>query len=185
MFITRKYNGSPRRTVDLSPLNTHYKRETFASQSPFQVAQKIPKDTWKSVTDAWNGYHGMILRDCDRHLTTFSTPWGRWHYIRTPQGFVSSGDGYNQRFDSILANFPNKERCVYVDLTEHWWRTIDLLITLANAGLVLNLEKFQFSQRSVEFAGFRITESSIEPLPKYLETIQQFPTPKNITDVRS
>ena len=129
-------------------------RETFASQSPFQVARKIPKDTWKSVTGAWNGHHGIILRECDRHLTTFTTPRGRWRYIRAPQGFVSSGDGYNQRFDSILANFPNKERCVDdtchydADLAAHWWRTIDLLLTLANAGVVLNLQKFQFSQRS-------------------------------------
>ena len=112
MVITRKHDWSPRRTVNLSPLNKHCKRETFATESPFHIARRVPKNTWKTVTDAWNGYHGMVLRKEDRHLTTFITPYGRWRYIRAPQGFVSSGDGYNRRFDAILAAFPDNERCV-------------------------------------------------------------------------
>ena len=191
MVVTRKHDGSPRRTVDLSPLNQFCKRETFASETPFQLARRIPKDTWKTVTDAWNGYHSVPLRESDRHLTTFITPFGRWRYTRAPQGFLSSGDGYNRRFDAVLAGFPRKERCVDDtihyddDLETHWWRTIDLLTRLGRAGIVLNPDKFQFAQRDVEFAGFRIAETSITPMSKYLDAIRGFPTPKSTTDIRS
>ena len=140
-------------------------------------------------------FENMVLRESDQHLTTFITtfitPHGRWRYIRAPQGFLSSGDGYNRRFDATLSPFPLEERCVDdtchydTELEEHWWRTIDLLITLADASVVLNASKFQFCQCSVEFAGFRVGTSSIEPLPKYLNMIRDFPSPKNITDVRS
>ena len=65
MVVTRKHDGSPRRTVDLSPLNKHCKRETFASESPFHLARRVPKYTWKTVTDAWNGYHSVPLREAD------------------------------------------------------------------------------------------------------------------------
>ena len=58
------------------------------------------------------------------------------------------------------------------------------LTNVSQAGIVLNPEKFQFANRSVDFAGFRISESTVEPLPKYLNAIRDFPTPKNITDVR-
>ena len=34
MVVTRKHDGSPRRNVDLSPLNRYCKRETFAAISP-------------------------------------------------------------------------------------------------------------------------------------------------------
>ena len=78
MVVTRKENGSPRRTVDLSPLNKFCKRETHNSESPFHLARRIPGDTWKTVTDAWNGFHSVPLRESDRHLTTFITPFGRW-----------------------------------------------------------------------------------------------------------
>ncbi len=52
MVVTRKHDGSPRRTVDLSPLNKFCQRETFATESPFHLARRIPKNTWKTVTDA-------------------------------------------------------------------------------------------------------------------------------------
>ena len=51
MAVTRKHNGDRHRTVDLSPLNKHCNRETFDSESPFHLARKIPKGTWKTVTD--------------------------------------------------------------------------------------------------------------------------------------
>ena len=171
--------------------NKHCNRETFASESPFHVARKIPQSTWKTVTDAWNGYHSVPLRESDRHLTTFITPFGRWRYTRAPQGFLSSGDGYNRRFEAILTDLEPKERCVDDtihydnDLVEHWWRTIDRLILVGRSGIVLNPDKFVFAKKCVEFAGFRISESSIEPLPKYLSAIQDFPTPTSTTDIRS
>ena len=147
MVVTRKHDGTPRRTVDLSPLNKFCTRETFPAEAPFHLARRVPGQTWKSVTDAWNGYHSVPLRESDRHLTTFITPYGKWRYTRAPQGFLSSGDGYNTRFDAVLADFTRKERCVddtiHFDenLEEHWWRTIDLLYTMGSAGIVLNPDK--------------------------------------------
>ena len=147
MVVTRKHDGTPRRTVDLSPLNKFCTRETFPAEAPFHLARRVPGQTWKSVTDAWNGYHSVPLRESDRHLTTFITPYGKWRYTRAPQGFLSSGDGYNKRFDAVLADFTRKERCVddtiHFDenLEEHWWRTIDLLYTMGSAGIVLNPDK--------------------------------------------
>ena len=191
MVITRKHDGSPRRTVDLSPLNKFCRRETFAMETPFHLARRIPKDTWKTVMDAWNGYHSVPLRQSDRHLTTIITPFGRWRYTRAPQGFLSSGDGYNRRFDAVLSTFERKERCVDdtihydSDLEQHWWRTIDLLTRVGRAGIVLNPDKFQFAEKSVDFAGFRVSDTTIEPLPKYLDAIRDFPSPSSTTDIRS
>ena len=180
MVVTRKEDGSPRRTVDLSPLNKFCKRETHNSESPFHLARRVPRDTWKTVTDAWNGFHSVPLRDSDRHLTTFITPFGRWRYKRAPQGFLSSGDGYNRRFDAILAEFEWKERIVDdtihydSDLEDHWWRTMDLLSLVGNAGIILNPDKFQFAKREVDFAGLNHYQSSsmpsnaslLQPLPQ-------------------
>ena len=56
---------------------------------------------------------------------------------------------------------------------------------MGSAGIVLNPDKFQFCQKQVDFAGFRISECSIEPLPKYIDAIRTFPTPKSIKDIRS
>ena len=46
------------------------------------------------------------------------------------------------------------------------------------AGIVLNPEKFQFAERAIEFAGFHVSESSIEPLPSTWMPFEIFPVPK-------
>ena len=71
------------------------------------------------------------------------------------------------------------------DVEEHWWRVITFLELAGNGRIVLNTEKFQFSQTTVDFAGFRIADENDEPLPKYLDSIRGYPTPANITDIRS
>eukprot|EP00794_Sanderia_malayensis_P001442 gene1442-1587_t len=191
MVVTCKHDGSARRTVDLSPLNKFCQHETFATESPFHLPRRIPTNAWKTVTDAWNGYHSVPLRASDHPLTTFITPFRRWRYTRAPQGFLSSGDGYNRRFDTILSEFECKEHCVDdtvhydTDLEQHWWRTIDFLTCVGQSGVVLNPDKFQFAMKSVNFPGFRVSNTTIEPLPKYLDAIRHFPTPTSTTDIRT
>ena len=70
-------------------------------------------------------------------------------------------------------------------LEEHWWRMIDFLELAGSNGVVLNHEKFQFAQREIDFAGFRVTDNSIKPLDKYLRAIVDFPTPTKTTDIRA
>ncbi|KAK3777837.1 hypothetical protein RRG08_038085 [Elysia crispata] len=45
---------------------------------------------YKTVFDAWNGYHNIDLDERDRHLTTFITPRGRYRYLVAPQGTISA-----------------------------------------------------------------------------------------------
>lgn len=193
MVIGRKHDGSPRHTVDLSRLNKHCKRERNNCESPFNVARRLPPNTWKTVTDVCNSYHSIPLRESDKHLTTFITPFGRWRYKRAVQGYLSSGDGFNRRYDTILSDFGRKERITddnlhydpATDMEAHWWRTIDLLETTGRSGIVLNPDKFQFCKRDVDFAGFHISGENITPLPKYISAIKNFPTPTSSTDIKS
>ena len=187
----RKPDGSPRRVVDFQSLNKHCKRHTHHTVPPFNQARSIPSCTYRSVTDAWNGYHSVLVREEDRHMLTFITEFGRYRYRVAPQGFVASGDGYTYRYDEILVDVPRKTKCVDdtalwdAELEKHWWRMIDYLTLTGNAGVTLNPKKFQFSQKEIDFAGFHITENDVKPLPKYIETIRSFPRPKSIKDIRA
>ena len=52
-------------------------------------------------------------------------------------------------------------------------------------GIPLDPEKFRFAQDIVDFAGFEITHDTVRPCKKYTRAISDFPTPQNLTDVRS
>ena len=100
------------------------------------------------MTEAWKGYHSVPLRESDRHLTTFVTPFGHWPYKRARQGFLSFGNGCNGQFDAILSDFDQKEHIVDDtifydnDLEEAWWRTVGLFATAGRTGIFLNPSKF-------------------------------------------
>ena len=94
MVIGRKHNGEPRRTIDLQPLNDASIRQCHPTAPPLQQASTVPKYQKKSTCDAWNGFHSVKIREEDRYLTTFLTPWGRFRYIIAPQGYKVSGDAY-------------------------------------------------------------------------------------------
>lgn len=191
MVVTGKADGTPRRTVDLQPQNRHSVRQTHHVPTPFHLADRVPQGMKKTVTDAWNGYHSVPIREDDRHITTFITPWGRYRYKVAPQGFLASGDAYNQRFDAIISDFPNKVKCV--DDTCMWAASIEAaffqacewLDLCARNGITLNPRKFQFSRDTVEFAGLSITPTNIRPSAKFLDAIRNFPTPTDITGARA
>ena len=191
MVVTCKANGDPRRTVDMQPQNKHSVRQSYPVEAPFVLASRIPPNQWMSVVDVWNSYHSIPLHESDKNFTCFTTPWGRYRYCVAPQGYLASGDGFNQRYDSILTDIPNKERCV--DDTEVHSPTIPrsfldmcaFLDTCARHGVILNPHKFQFCQREVEFAGLTVTQTGIKPSPKLLSSILKFPTPQCLSDARA
>ena len=191
MVVCAKKNGKPRRTVDLQALNKHATRETHHTQSAFHQARSVPSGKKKTVLDAWNGYHSVPICEEDRHLTTFITPWGRYRYKTAPQGYIASGDGYTRRYDEIVADIPDKTKCVDDallwgdDIEKSFFQTVQWLDICGRHGIILNPEKFVFAADVVEFAGFDITQDSVRPCERYLRAIQDFPAPKNITDVRS
>lgn len=191
MVICAKKNGKPRRTVDFQALNVHATRETHHTPSPFLQARSVPPGKKKTVCDAWNGYHSVPLCEEDRHLTTFITPWGRYRYKTAPQGYIASGDGYTRRYDEIVADIPCKTKCVddallWADsLEESFHQATHWLDVCGRNGIVLNPDKFVFGEDTVEFAGFEISPNDVRPSQRYMRAIVDFPTPKNLTDVRS
>ena len=191
MHVVTKHDGTPRRTVDLRHLNDHCIRETEHVVPPYKQARLIPRNVWKTKTDAWNGYHSCPLDVRDRHLTTFITEKGRYWYAAAPQGFLASGDGYNQRYGRLIEDMERTTRCVDdlamwdEDLEGHWWRVIRYVDRIAKNGIIISAKKFEFCEKEIEFAGFLITENEVKPLPKHLDAVAKFPRPTNITDMRS
>ena len=191
MHITPKADGSPRRLVDFRPLNIHAPRQTHHTESPWSITAAIPPNTVKSVLDCWHGYHSVPLAPEDRHLTTFLTPWGQYRYLTTPQGFISAGDGYTDRMDRIIGDFQNVKKCVddsilwSSDIDKNFHQVCSFLQRCSSQGVIFNPKKFQFGEKTVQYIGFQVTDSGIKPTKKYTDDILNFPTPTNITDVRS
>ena len=192
MVVTAKTDGSPRRVVDYQEVNKASPRQTHHTPSPWLLVSSIPPRVRKSCFDAWHGYHSLPLAtEADRAATTFITPWGRFRYKTCPQGFLSAGDGYSDRMDRLLEHVERKRRCIDDTLLfdntieEAFFRACEFLDLCGKNGVVLSPKKFQFAEETVDFVGFTVTSSGVQPTKEFMASIMDFPTPASLTDVRS
>ncbi len=133
------------------------------------------------------------MREEDKHLTTFMTEWGRYRYRMAPHGCAPSNDGHSRCHNEIIESVVRKATIAGTtvmwdadqDLEVHWRRVYDYLALVGNNGIALNADNFQFCDKVVDFAGFRLSTRRIEPAPQHMEPIAAFPTQKSISDVRS
>ena len=193
MVVVPKKDGKPRRTVDFQPINKFCMRETHHTPSPFDAVSNVPQQVYKTVLDAYNGYHQVLLDEESIKLTTFITELGRYQYLRAPQGHLASGDAYTRRYDDIIADVLRKLKIIddvlLYDQTieEAFFHVFDYLHLCGQNGITLNPEKFKFCRREVDFAGFNITWDGYRPTENMLSALINFPMPDKptITDIRS
>ena len=191
MVLGRKKDGSPRITVDFQHLNKQCFRETHHTEPPFHLASRVPPNTKKTVLDATDSYHSVELDEESQLLTMFITEWGRYMYLRVPQGFFAAGDIFTSRYDNITKDISNKVKIVddallhSTDIEQSFWDTWDFLTLCAENGVTINEEKLQFCLDEVEFAGLTISNEGITPAKSILAAISDFPLPTDLTSARS
>ena len=186
-----KKDGTPRRAVDLTDQNEATIRHHHHTPPPFQQAIQVPAEKYKSGLDAWNGYHSILLDPKFKDFFTFIIKWGRFRYLRCPQGFHGSGDIYTHHFDEITKDFVDKIRqvddsCLWKStIEEMFWHVMKYIHHCHVNGVIFNHKKFVFCRMELEFSGFLLTADGIKPSPRIVDAIQKFPTPKNLTGIRS
>ena len=144
----------------------------------------------KTVLDATDSYHSIELDEVSQPLTTFITEWGRYMYLRVPQGFFAAGDIFTSRYDDLTKGITNKVKVIddallYSEGIERsFWDTWDFLELCANNGVVINEDKLQFCQDDVEFAGLHVSNDGISPSQTTLAAIANFPAPTDLESAR-
>ena len=107
MTAVAKSDGSPSRALDFRNLNKHYQRETHHVVLSYKQVRLIPAGRFRTVTDCRNVYHSCLAHT--QH---------NCRYCVALHGFLASGDGYNQCYDSIIADVARKTK--WVDDVAMW-----------------------------------------------------------------
>ena len=143
------------------------------------------------MLDIWNAYHSVPIREEDRDKTVFIIEEGTYRYLRAPQGHLASRDGFTHRESIIARHIKNKVTLVDDSLLwdntaeENFVSVCNLLEVYGRGGLVINGDKFQFCQDTVDFVGMQVTSKGVRPSRKFLDTIAELPSPTNTKEVRA
>ena len=168
MLVTMKKDGSPRRVIDYKNLNNAIPRQTNITKSPFMCASACPQKKLKTILDAKDGYHSVVLEKGEsREVTEFLCKFGRYRCVGSGQGLICSGDAYTHRFNNITSKFQNLVRCVddsllwEDDLKSSFDLVCRYLSTCFRGGINFNIQKFKFAENTMDYVGFTITLDEI------------------------
>ena len=173
IVLVPKKNGSIRLCVDFRELNKCIIRPIFETATPFQAVRTIPTGMkYFTVVDALKGYHQIPIDKKSTDLTTFSTPFGRFQYLRLPFGVIHAGDTYCRRVSDIFDDIPGSRRIVedIIIFSKTYEEHLELVRTLfaraSEYDVSLNTSKIVFAQEVVQFGGYLVDTNGFSPGPR-------------------
>ena len=135
----------------------------------------------------------MRIKDEDIHKTAFRTRYGHYEFAVVPFGLTNAPATFMCLMNSVFSKYLDKFVLVFLDdilvyskneeeHEEHLRLTLQLL---REHQLYAKLRKCDFYRDRIQYLGHIISEEGISMDPENIEAIMNWPTPRNMTDVRS
>ncbi|GFT63530.1 retrovirus-related Pol polyprotein from transposon 17.6 [Trichonephila clavipes] len=110
-----------------------------------------------------------------------------------PFGLCNAPATFERMMDNLLRHFKWTMCLCYLDdiivfsetFEDHLIRLRFVLKCLQEAGLKLNSKKCLFAAQEVKILGHLVSSNGVRPDPDKIKAVRNFPTPKNIHDIRS
>ena len=109
MLAVPKKNGKIRICLDPKDLNKAILRENYPIPTTEDIASRLHGAKVFSVLDAKNGFGNVKLDEESSYLTTFHTPFGRYHWCRMPFGVSSAPEVFQRRMHQLIEGISGTE----------------------------------------------------------------------------
>jgi hypothetical protein len=139
-----------------------------------------------STLDCESGFHQVKVAEAVRDKTSFTTPLGSFRFQKMAFGLCNGSSTYQRLMDIVLKELRGMECWVFLDdliifsdtIEEHVNRLEHVLQRFEKANLLLQPAKRVFAKPEVSREG-------ISASPDKVKAVRDYPTPKNVKDVRS
>ncbi len=118
-------------------------------------------------------------------MATFSTPFGRYRFLRMPFGINSASEVFQRSMEQLFSGFP----CAIIvddiivgghDVAEHDANLRRVLNRAREVKLKLNPAKCRFRLDQVNYVGHIFTREGLKADPSKIKAISEMPDPKDV-----
>ncbi len=157
------------------------------------VIDQLGKSTWFTTLDLQSGFWQIRMALEDMKKTTVITKTGLYDWTVMPFGLKNATSTFTRTMSEVFKDLGSTFLKVFVDdlnvHSETWGehiRHLDVVLCkLREVNLKLNPNKCCFAAKSITFLGHVVSREGIQPDPGKIEAVLRFPTPKNVTSVKS
>ena len=193
MFVVPKKDGSPRIVVDYRALNEITVKNAYPLPLIDELFDRVAGAKYFTSIDLRDGFYQIALPPGDREKTAFRTRFGSYEYTVLPMGLCNAPGTFMQLMNDSFRDMLDKWVLCFLDdilifsrtEEEHLRHLRAVLQRLRERKLYIKLKKCEFMQQEVSFLGHRIGADGLRVAPDKVGAVQQWPQPKNVSDVRS
>lgn len=146
-----------------------------------------------SILDARSGYCNIKLDHQSSQYTTFSSPFGRYRFLRLPFGLVCAQDTFQRKVDETFSGLAGlagiaDDIIVYgykSDFSDYDENLRAVIERARETGLQFNPKKCRIRCSCIPFLGHIIGADGLKPDPRKIESTLTMDPSSNITDLRT
>ena len=183
-FIIPKKDQTVRFISDFRELNKRLKRKPYPIPKIQDLLLKLEGFQYATSLDLNMGYYHIELTKMSKRLCTIVLPFGKYEYQRLPMGLCNSPDIFQEKMSDLMAGLEFVR--TYIDdllvitkgdFSDHLSKLERVFRRLKESNLKVNATKSFFARPELEYLGYWIIRSGVQPLPKKVKSIMQLAPP--------
>ena len=190
IIVVLKGDGGKCLVIDYRALNKVMRKFVWPMSKVEDIFSQLNGAKYFSTLDLRAGYHHIRLTADSIPKTAFTSPFGKYEYVKVPFGLAQAPAYFQELMTGVLKDLPFAmayldDIIIYSSTPEHLQHIKTVFEKLRHAKLSMKLSKCHFFTKEIQYLRHILGMEGIRPVPAKTEAIKAMYPPVNPKQVRA